>query len=85
MDRQHLKPVLEHEGIRSDAYSLNGLPSQREETNPAHSTYVIDPFGFGWKVFRDDDGNESCVRVFRTEDEACGHLLDLLLRDTTTR
>lgn len=82
MDRQHLKTLLEREGIRSTAYSLNGLPRQRTEHNP---TYVIDPFGVGWKVFRDEDGHESCVRVCRTEDDACAHLLDLLLRDVSTR
>jgi hypothetical protein len=39
----------------------------------------------GWSVYYWERGLRSGEQAFGSEDEACRHLLDLLLRDSTTR
>lgn len=80
MDRQQLRAVLEHEGVSPLAYALDAKPAET-----ADDTYAIDPYGFGWRVFFKADGSSTRERTFGSEDEACEHLLNLVLRDPHTR
>jgi hypothetical protein len=77
MDISLLRRVLDVEGVDPDAYSLTGgAPSE---------TYVLEPGPGRWSVFYSERGLRTGEAVFHTEDDACRHLLDLLLRDPTTR
>lgn len=83
MDRSSLREFLNREQIDPRAYGLNGpggLPAgDREER------YFLDETPSGWAVYYWERSLRSGEQCFATEDEACGHLLDLLLRDQTTR
>ena len=80
MDRQQLRSVLAHEGVNPQAYALDTKPA-----DTADDTYAIDPYGFGWRVYYKADGCSVRERTFGSEDEACEHLLNLVLRDPHTR
>jgi hypothetical protein len=63
--------------VRDDAYCLEGgVPSER---------YVLSVADGGWIVYYSERGERTDIRAFETEDEACAHLFELLLRDPTTR
>jgi hypothetical protein len=77
VNRQRLRELAAAEYVRSDAYSFDGgLPSER---------YVIAIVEGGWAVYYSERGERTGLRIFETEDDACSHLFDLLLRDPTTR
>lgn len=77
MDRRTLRDLLDKEGIDRLAYDLDG----RAEDD----TYVLESSEGGWAVFFSERGLRTTETRFDTEDEACGHLFALLLRDRTTR
>jgi hypothetical protein len=77
MDRPALQRFLDSERIDADAYSLDG--ERRDEL------YVLDQRGTRWVVYYSERGLETEIMQFETEDSACRHLMDLLLRDSTTR
>jgi hypothetical protein len=83
MDRASLRDLLNRERIDPRAYGLDGsagLPvADREER------YFMEETTSGWSVYYWERGLRSGEQVFGSEDEACRHLLDLLLRDSTTR
>jgi hypothetical protein len=74
LTRERLAQILEQEGVRGDAYSLEG-------GHPAE-TYVLDLLPEGWVFFYSERGLESGRRVFDDEDSACRHMLEVLLRDS---
>jgi hypothetical protein len=77
MTRDRLKQVLNDEAVDPRAYELfGGHPSE---------SFVLDDRGAGWVVYYSERGLESGLRSFPNEDLACRHLLELLLRDPTTR
>ena len=77
MDTAVLRHLLDAEGIDPGAYSLDGgMPSE---------TYVLERRPDGWLVYYSERGVRTAETRFESEDEACGHLLELLLRDPTTR
>jgi hypothetical protein len=77
VNRQRLRELAASEHIREDAYSLEGgLPFER---------YVLSVVEGGWAVYYSERGERTGLEMFETEDEACSHLLELLLRDSTTR
>lgn len=80
MDRQQLRAVLQHEGVSPAAYALDVTPSAR-----VADVYAIDARGFGWRVFYAGEARAVRERTFGSENEACEHLLDLVLRDRLTR
>jgi hypothetical protein len=77
VNRERLRELADAEHIRRDAYSLEGgLPSER---------YVLAIVEGGWAVYYSERGMRRGEKVFDTEDEACAHLFDLLLRDSSNR
>jgi hypothetical protein len=77
VDRGTLKTILDAEGIDTESYSLDGgLPFE---------AYVLEERANAWGVYYSERGLRSNEVVFESEDEACRHLLDLLLADSTTR
>jgi hypothetical protein len=77
MNRSRLRDLARAEHIRDDAYSLDGvLPDER---------YVLELVEGGWCVYYSERGHRTGDVSFDTADEACAHLLDLLVRDSTTR
>lgn len=77
MDQRQLKRFLDKEGIDPDAYSLTG--ERRDDT------YVLVQRGSKWIVYYSERGLKTGIQMFETEASACRHLMDLLLRDSTTR
>jgi hypothetical protein len=83
MDRSSLREFLDRERIDPRAYGLNdpaGLPVEDREER-----YFLEETPSGWSVYYWERGLRSGEQSFDSEDEACRHLLDLLLRDSTTR
>lgn len=77
MNRERLQELAAAEHVREDAYSLDGgLPFER---------YVLAIVEGGWAVYYSERGERTGLKIFETEDEACSHLFELLLRDPTTR
>jgi hypothetical protein len=83
MDRSSLREFLNRERIDPRAYGLDGpegLPAgDREER------FFMDETPSGWSVYYSERGLRSGEQLFDSEDEACRHLLGLLLRDVTNR
>lgn len=76
VDRRELTEILHREGINADCFALDGgHPSER---------YVLDIRPGGWVTYYSERGQESGLRTFDTEDEACHHLLEQLRSDPTT-
>jgi hypothetical protein len=83
MDRSSLRELLDRERIDPRAYGLDGpagLPVEDREER-----YFLEEKPSGWPVYYWERGLRSGDRSFDSEDEACRHLLDLLLGDSTTR
>jgi len=77
MNPQELQSVLRAEGIRSDAYDLEGgHPNER---------YVLSVHDVGWSVYYSEKGLETGLKQFSSEEEACEYLLKLLRDDPTTK
>jgi hypothetical protein len=83
MDRTSLREFLDRERIDSRAFGLDGpagLPVEDREER-----YFLEETPAGWSVYHWERGLCGGEQPFESEDEACRHLLDLLLRDSTTR
>lgn len=78
MNRQSIVRFLEDEGIQAGAYSLHPSPKRDE-------AYRLEPADGAWVVYYSERDLSTGVWQFDTEDEACSALLELLLRDSTTR
>ena len=73
MDRRELERVLRSEGIREDAYSLEGgLPPER---------YCLANEGVGWIVYYSERGIRTGLQQFTSESAACQYLLNALRDD----
>ena len=77
MNRLELRAILDREGVSRASYSLDGGRSE--------APYAIDLMGLGWRICHNVGGTLREEKSFGSEDRACGYLLDLLLRDTSTR
>ena len=78
MDREALRELLDQENIDPAAYDI-------DYQAVADEAYVLEPSDGSFAVFYSERGLRRGERRFDTEDQACHHLLDLLLRDPTTR
>jgi hypothetical protein len=77
MNRKSLRDKLDQENVSPDAYSLEGgLPLEQ---------YCMSNDRSLWCVYYSERGQRTGERCFDGEDEACAYMLDLLLRDPTTR
>ena len=70
MDRQQLRYLLAKEGVPEWAYSLSG--------GLAEDRLCLDEVHGRWLVYYVERGRRWNERWFRTEDEACRHMLDQL-------
>jgi hypothetical protein len=77
MDRKQLAATLQREGIRADAYTLDG--------RHANETYVLHREGDSWILYYSERGLRTGLRSFELEADACTHLLTLLRSDDSTR
>lgn len=52
---------------------------------PANEAYVFEPQALGWSVYYAERGLRSGERLSASEHDACAYLLDIVLKDPTTR
>lgn len=83
MDRSALRQFLDREQVDSRSYGLDGASDVSAQDR--EERYFLEEGPSGWSVYYWERGLRSGEQSFGTEDEACNHLLDLLLRDRTTR
>jgi hypothetical protein len=77
MTRDQLKSILTALKVNHQAYCLDGgLPDEK---------YTLDQVGVKWVVYYSERGQRSGERLFNSEDQACRYMLELLVKDTTTR
>jgi hypothetical protein len=77
MNKQQLLQAIRKEGIREDAFDLDG--------GHFSETYTL-PESYGrWFVYYGERGVESGRKEFATQSQACEYLLNLLKNDPTTR
>lgn len=83
MDRSALRELLDRESVDRRAYVLDGPAGLRVEDR--EERYFLEKTPSGWLVFYWERGLRRGEESFGSEGEACRYLLDLLLRDPTTR
>jgi hypothetical protein len=83
MDRSSLREFLDRERVDPRAYGLDGVAGLPVEDR--EERYFLEELPSGWSVYYWERGLRSGEQSFDDEDEACRHLLDLILRDATTR
>ena len=72
VDRQELADWLTAEGFDPRLYSLRG--------GAPDECFILNRFNGGWEVFYSERGNRNGQKWFKTEEEACEHLRQQLLR-----
>jgi len=77
LTRNELRHELHAKGVSPEAYCLDGGVSTE--------CYVLDESYGQWSVYYSERGHRNDETVFQCEEEACRHLLSLLLADPTTR
>jgi hypothetical protein len=77
MNRHELRNTLQAEGIRSDAYGLDG--------GHPNECYVLSGNDPIWSVYYSERGLETGLRQFGSEEAACEYLLTILREDPTTK
>jgi hypothetical protein len=83
MDRSSLRKFLDRERIDPRSYGLDGPSGLR--AGDRDERYSMEATSSGWVVYYSERGLRSGELAFDSEDEACRHVLDLLLRDDTNR
>lgn len=74
MNTKELERKLNDAHIRSDSYSLDGVPKDE--------ALILEPStGNGWRIYYSERGLRTSEKVFLTEEEACGRFLEMVLRD----
>jgi hypothetical protein len=77
MNRRELLETLRKEGIRDDAYNLDG--------GYADETLTLSEANGRWCIYYCEHGTETGKKEFATETEACGYLLNELRRHSSAR
>ena len=77
MNKQQLLQAIRKEGIREDAFDLDG--------GHLSETYTLSESYGRWLVYYSEKGLESVKKEFNTQSQACEYLLNLLKKDPTTR
>ena len=77
MNKQQLLQAIPKEGIREDAFDLDG--------GHLSETYTLSESYGRWFVYYSEKGLESGKKEFTTQSQACEYLLNLLKKDPTTR
>lgn len=77
MNRSELRRTLQAEGIRADAFDLDG--------GHQSETYTLAGGAGHWRVYYSERGLESGLREFPTEAAACDYLLKVLRSDPSAK
>lgn len=77
MKRDELGQRLKREGVRPEAYDFEG--TQKDEV------YCMEETPAGWVVYYRERGLRRDEHLFSSESDASRFLLELVLRDPTTR
>lgn len=77
VDRAELQVLLDEHGVHPNAYRLDGAAGE--------DMLTLSVTRDGAVVFYSERGRRGEEWTFDTEDEACRHLADLLLRDESNR
>lgn len=77
MNKDELLQALQKEGIREDAYDLDG--------RHLSETYTLSESSDRWFVYYSERGLESGKKEFATQSAACEYFFNLLKNDPTTR
>jgi len=77
MNITDLPNALAANGIRSEVVCFNGVRTAAEQ-------YCIEKRGSVWVVYYFERGDETGLKQFGNEEEACSYLINLLKRDPTT-
>ena len=75
MSKHELRETLRREGVRDDAYNLDG--------GYADETLTLDEANGHWFVYYCERGTRTGPTEFATEAEACVYLLNKLRKDPT--
>ncbi|WP_065753818.1 hypothetical protein [Bradyrhizobium paxllaeri] len=78
MDIAELQRILSDRGVRSRAFSIEGIGADDEQ-------YRLERDGVVWRTYYCERGNLNAVHEFPDEDEACRYFLEMLLNDPTTQ
>ncbi len=74
MNTKELEIELNNAHIRSDSYSLEGVPKDE--------SLILEPStGNGWRIYYSERGVRTSEKVFLTEEQACECFLEMVLRD----
>ena len=73
LNRDSLRALLKREGIRDAAYCLDG--------GHPNDKVVLDERPQGWAVYYSERGEETALKSFASESQACQYLFDLIIRD----
>ncbi|UCH51605.1 MAG: hypothetical protein JSV54_02265 [Chloroflexota bacterium] len=73
MNREELENILEKEGVIKRAYSLYGLVGDDDRL-------ILDRGQDKWEVYYFERGEKIKLNIFETEDEACNHFLNRILK-----
>ena len=76
MNRASCRAILDQEGVRPSAYSLEG---------DRDNAYCLGIAEGGWTVWFSERGRRIDEMQFDTEDEACSELVLRVVEDPTTR
>lgn len=76
MNAEQLRRELDDNGVRPDAYSLDGRSEE---------AYCLDRSADKWSVYYYERGIESGKKTFACESDACAYLLRLLLKDPSAK
>jgi len=72
LNKIELQRKLDSEGIRSDAYSLNGgFPNE---------AFCLAKENGKWEIYYSERGNKSGLKIFDKEEEACQYFYDCLIK-----
>lgn len=78
MNIQELENILINSHIRSDSYSLLGIPQ--------NEALILEPStGNGWRVYYCERGLRSREKVFLSENDACEYFLKITENDPTMK
>ena len=80
MNIEELKKALDKAGVKPIYYSLHGLSG-----GPYDGASILEKERDKWVYYYCERGGKFDLQYFDTEDEACKHILQILIRDPNTR
>jgi len=78
MKISELRKILSERGVKSNTYSVEGPGLNDRE-------YRLEKDGILWVTYGAERDERVGIREFLSEEDACRHFLDMLLKDPITR